>query len=277
MQVSLLQCQSSCSVTENLAFIESQLKLLPRQANKPQLVVLPECCLLFGGPERQQLEHATTAIHSQLKQDLAALALTYNIVLVAGSIPILAEDGRIYNRCYVFDTDASVIGQYDKLHLFDVEVADETEQYRESDAFCPGSQVTVVDTPFGKLGLAICYDLRFADLFRALREAGAEIIALPAAFTKVTGEAHWQVLLQARAIETQCFVLAAAQWGVHNCGTRETWGHSMVVHPWGNIMAQQPRGVGWVNADINLNELQALRRKMPIIAHNRFQSPLLKL
>ncbi|MCL1050080.1 carbon-nitrogen hydrolase family protein [Shewanella abyssi] len=275
MQVSLLQCQSSCSVIENLAFIESQLKSLPQQDDNRQLVVLPECCLLFGGQESQQLEYATDEIHSQLKQDLAALASQYSVVLVAGSIPILAEDGRIYNRCYVFDTDGSTLGHYDKLHLFDVEVADGTKQYRESDAFCPGKHITVVDTPFGKLGLAICYDIRFADLFRALREAGAEIITLPAAFTKVTGEAHWQVLLQARAIETQCFVLAAAQWGVHNDGGRETWGQSMIVGPWGDIVAQKPTGTGWLSAELNMCDLHAIRTKMPIIKHNRFQSPQL--
>ena len=275
MQVNLLQCQSGRSVIDNLKFIESQLKQLPHETDSQQLVVLPECCLLFGGQESQQLEYATDEAHSQLKQDLAALASKYSIVLVAGSIPILAEDGRIYNRCYVFDTDASVLGYYDKLHLFDVEVSDGTKQYRESDAFCPGKHITVVDTPFGKLGLSICYDIRFADLFRALREAGAEIIALPAAFTKVTGEAHWQVLLQARAIETQCFVLAAAQWGVHNDGGRETWGQSMIISPWGSIIAEKPSGTGWVSAELDMSELTDVRAKMPIINHNRFQSPKL--
>ena len=275
MQVSLLQCQSSRSVAENLEFIESQLKQLTRQIDSQQLVVLPECCLLFGGRESQQLEYASDEAHSQLKQDLAGLASKYNIVLVAGSIPILAEDGRIYNRCYVFDTDASILGFYDKLHLFDVEVSDGTKQYRESDAFCPGQHITIVDTPFGKLGLSICYDIRFPDLFRALREAGAEIIALPAAFTKVTGEAHWQVLLQARAIETQCFVLAAAQWGVHNDGGRETWGQSMIISPWGNIIAEKPSGTGWLSAELDMGELLDVRAKMPIINHNRFKSPKL--
>ena len=276
MQVNLLQCQSSRSVAENLEFIESQLKQLRQESASEQLVVLPECCLLFGGRESQQLEYATDEAHSSLKQDLAALASKYRLVLVAGSISILAEDGRIYNRCYVFGTDGSVLGHYDKLHLFDVEVTDGTKQYRESDAFCPGKHITVVDTPFGKLGLAICYDIRFPDLFRVLREAGAEIIVLPAAFTKVTGEAHWQVLLQARAIETQCFVLAAAQWGLHNDGGRETWGQSMIISPWGNIIAQKLSGTGWVSAQLDMSELETVRAKMPIINHNRFQSPKLQ-
>ncbi|MGS0682575.1 carbon-nitrogen hydrolase family protein [Shewanella sp. 125m-7] len=276
MQVSLLQCRSSRSVPDNLAFIESQLKSLPQKIDGPQLVVLPECCLLFGGEESQQLQYAVDAETSPLKQALAKLAAQYGVVIVAGSIPILAEDGRVYNRCYVFDTDGSILGQYDKLHLFDVEVTDGTKQYRESDAFCPGDHICVVDTPIGKLGLAICYDIRFADLFRAMREAGAELIAVPAAFTKVTGEAHWQVLLQARAIETQCFVLGAAQWGQHNQGSRETWGQSMIVSPWGDILAEKAQGTGWVQAQIDLESLQALRLKMPVISHNRFVSPTLK-
>ncbi|MGS0825167.1 carbon-nitrogen hydrolase family protein [Shewanella sp. 0m-8] len=276
MQVSLLQCQSSRSVSENLQFIESQLKSLPQKANESQLVVLPECCLLFGGEESQQLQYAMPTEDSKLKQDLAKLAAQYRVVMVAGSIPILAEDDRVYNRCYVFDVDGCVLGQYDKLHLFDVEVTDGTKQYRESDAFCPGKHISVVDTPVGKLGLVICYDLRFPDLFRAMREAGAELIAVPAAFTKVTGEAHWQVLLQARAIETQCFVLGAAQWGQHNQGSRETWGQSMIVSPWGEILAQKAQGTGWVQAEVDLQGLQALRAKMPVMAHNRFVSPQLK-
>lgn len=276
MYVNLLQCQSGCSVSENLAFIESQLKQLSFEAGVEQLVVLPECCLLFGGQESEQRQYAVDEAHSQLKQALADLAKQYKVVLVAGSIPILAEDERIYNRCYVFDHDGNVLSHYDKLHLFDVEVSDGTQQYRESDAFCPGKHISVVDTPFGKLGLAICYDLRFADLFRALREAGAEIIVLPAAFTKVTGAAHWQVLLQARAIETQCFVLAAAQWGQHNGGSRETWGQSMMISPWGNVIADKPSGTGWLSAKLDMSELQQVRMKMPIINHHRFQSPQLQ-
>lgn len=275
MQVNLLQCQSSRSVADNLAFIESQLKLLT-QKDSTQLVVLPECCLLFGGQESQQLQYATHAADSELKQALALLAAKYQVVLVAGSIPILAEDGRVYNRCYVFAADGSVLGQYDKLHLFDVEVSDGTKQYRESDAFCPGDRIVVVDTPMGKLGLAICYDIRFADLFRALREAGAEMIALPAAFTKVTGEAHWQILLQARAIETQCFIFGAAQWGQHNQGSRETWGQSMIVSPWGEIIAQKHAGTGWLQVEIDLQSVQDIRAKMPVINHNRFVLPQLK-
>ncbi|NMH65229.1 carbon-nitrogen hydrolase family protein [Shewanella salipaludis] len=275
MQISLLQCQSSRDVVANLEFIESQLECLPREANEPQLVVLPECSLLFGGHERQQLQYAGDERQSSLKSALGALAKRYDVYLVAGTIPMRADEGRVYSRCYLFDNSGEVLGQYDKLHLFDVDVADGTKEYRESDTFCPGEHISVVDTPLGKIGLAVCYDLRFPELFRAMRLAGAEFIALPSAFTKVTGEAHWQSLIQARAIETQCFLLAAAQWGQHNEGSRETWGQSMIVDPWGQIMAQRQTGTGWIQAKPDMLQLQRIRRQMPVMEHNRFAAPSL--
>lgn len=276
-----MQCQSSRDVSANLLFIESQLEELTRQRlqwdkDAPHLVVLPECSLLFGGHESQQLAYAGDSHLSPLKSALSALAARYCVYMVAGTIPALAEDGRVYSRCYLFDDKGDTLGQYDKLHLFDVDVADGTKQYRESETFCPGNHISVIDTPFGKIGLTICYDLRFPDLFRALRLAGAEIITVPSAFTKVTGEAHWQVLLQARAIETQCFILAAAQWGAHNEGSRETWGQSIVIGPWGEVIAEQKTGTGWVHADINVAEVHSIRSKMPVAQHNRFIAPNLK-
>ena len=239
-------------------------------------MVLPECSLLFGGHESQQLAYAGDANSSSLKIALSDMAKRYQVYLIAGTIPRLSEDGRVYSRCYFFDDNGVVLGQYDKLHLFDVDVADNTHQYRESDTFCPGKHITVVDTPFGKIGLAICYDLRFPDLFRALRLAGADFIALPSAFTKVTGAAHWQPLIQARAIETQCFILAAAQSGQHNEGSRETWGQSMVVDPWGSILAELKTGCGWVQTRVDRDKQQQIRAQIPVVAHNRFQVPALK-
>ncbi len=237
--------------------------------------MLPECSLLFGGHEDQQLAVASSDEESELKQQLAALAKRYQVYMVAGTIPISADAGRVYSRSYLFDDQGNTLGSYDKLHLFDVEVADDTKSYRESDTFCPGDRITVIDTPFGKIGLAICYDIRFADLFRALRLAGAELIALPSAFTKVTGEAHWQTLIQARAIETQCYLLAADQWGQHNHGGRETWGQSMIVDPWGRIIAEKKSGLGWVQSRIDLGELAKIRQQIPVVKHNRFITPSL--
>ncbi|MCG9695496.1 carbon-nitrogen hydrolase family protein [Shewanella sp. Isolate11] len=274
MQVSLLQCQSGQDVRANLNFINEQLNQL-KVTTRPHLVVLPECCLLFGGHESQQLAYACTDEHSELKQELAAMAAAFGIYLVAGTIPILAGDGRIYSRSYLFDDQGQTLGHYDKLHLFDVDIKDSTKSYRESDTFCPGERVSVVDTPFGKVGMAICYDLRFADLFRAMRLQGADIIVLPAAFTRVTGKAHWQPLLQARAIENQCFVLAAAQWGIHNEGRRETWGHSSIIGPWGEVIAQKPEQCGWLTSSIDISETVEIRKGIPVVEHNRFSDPKL--
>lgn len=275
MQVSLLQCQSSRDVDANLKVIGEQFERLTA-TDKPHLVVLPECCLLFGGHESQQLAHADSDELSVLKQALANLAAQYRVYLVGGTIPILAADGRVYSRCYLFDDNGRTLGHYDKLHLFDVDVADGTKHYRESDTFCPGERISVIDTPFGKVGMAICYDLRFADLFRAMRLQGADIIVLPAAFTRVTGLAHWMPLLQARAIETQCFVLAAAQWGQHNQGSRETWGHTCVVGPWGDVLAQKPEQCGWLTTCINVGDVEDIRKGIPVVKHNRFIEPKLR-
>ncbi|QSX33228.1 carbon-nitrogen hydrolase family protein [Shewanella avicenniae] len=276
MQVSLLQCQSSRKPLENLAFIEQQLAQLPRQAAEPQLVVLPECSLLFGGHEGEQLAWASTSGDDSLKARLATLAKRYQVYLAAGTIPVASGDGRVYSRSILFDDQGVELGSYDKLHLFDVNVSDNTGAYRESDTFCAGERVSVIPTPFGNLGMTVCYDLRFADLFRALRLQGAELIIVPAAFTKVTGAAHWEVLLRARAIETQCYILAAAQWGAHNEGGRQTWGQSMIVDPWGNIVAQLAEGTGWVQAKLDKQLVAKVRQDMPVCQHNRFAAPQLQ-
>ncbi|NKF49087.1 carbon-nitrogen hydrolase family protein [Shewanella sp. WXL01] len=286
MQWNLLQCQSSKDVQANLSFIESQLKQLPRESDEPQLVVLPECSLLFGGHESEQLKYAGSRDDNPLADALSKLAKQYQVYLIAGTIPYKAEPSqntdtadnaksKVYSRCYAFDDKGQTLGHYDKIHLFDVEVADGTRSYRESDTFAAGERITVIDTPFGKIGLAICYDLRFADLFRALRLQGADIIVLPSAFTKVTGQAHWQILLQARAIETQCYLLGANQWGTHNQGSRETYGHSMIVDPWGNVVAVKPEQTGWLQARIDMSEMKKIRQNMPVLGHNRFIEPKL--
>ncbi|RLV59026.1 carbon-nitrogen hydrolase family protein [Parashewanella curva] len=276
MQINVLQCRSGRDFDENLAFLREQFEMLPQVEHEQQLVVLPECVLLFGGHESLQIRALGEGNENPFTQALAELASQYQVYLVAGTVPELSQDGRFYSRCYVFDPQGQVMGQYDKLHLFDVDVADGTKQYRESETFCPGEHVAVVDTPLGKIGLAICYDLRFPELFQAMREQGAEIIALPAAFTKVTGKAHWQTLLQARAIETQTYVVAAAQWGQHPTSRRETWGHSMIVNPWGEIMAEKPSDIGWVQAKPDFAKMNRIRNEMPVLEHKRFQSAVLK-
>jgi predicted amidohydrolase len=168
----------------------------------------------------------------------------------------------------VFNEQGEVVARYDKIHLFDAIVNDSQSRYQESEHYRPGEKITLVDTPVGRLGLTVCYDLRFPELFAQLRDQGAEIIAVPSAFTWVTGQAHWQPLLQARAIETGCFILAAGQGGQHN-EKRKTWGHSQIVDPWGSVMAEIEQGPGTVCATIDLNQLQDVRKQLPVFEHRQ--------
>ena len=179
---------------------------------------------------------------------------------------VAQSENKIRAACLLYNDQGEQVARYDKIHLFDVSMLDSDEKYTESDSIEAGDQAVVVDTPFGKLGLAICYDLRFPELFRTMLEHGMEIIALPSAFTAITGRAHWNTLVRARAIENLCFVLAAAQGGYHLNG-RETYGHSMIVDPWGQVMNELANGSGLVCADIDLDYLQDIRRTFPCLDH----------
>jgi predicted amidohydrolase len=169
----------------------------------------------------------------------------------------------------LIDEQGERVARYDKLHLFDVDVADSCGRYRESDDYAHGQRLVVADTPVGRLGLTVCYDLRFPELYGALREAGAELISVPAAFTALTGAAHWQVLTRARAIETQCYLLAAGQGGGHP-GARETFGHSAIIDPWGRVLAEQAQGEALLLAARDAAEQAAIRQRMPVARHKRF-------
>ncbi|WP_312390342.1 carbon-nitrogen hydrolase family protein, partial [Pseudomonas sp.] len=205
-----------------------------------------------------------------LKRTARALKLW----IVAGTLPLppLGQPEAKAHACsLLIDERGEVVARYDKLHLFDVDVADNRGRYRESDDYAHGSQVVVADTPLGKVGLSVCYDLRFPELYSALRAAGAELITAPAAFTAVTGAAHWEVLIRARAIETQCYLLAAAQGGIHP-GPRETHGQAAIVDPWGRIIAQQARGEAVLLAERDIDQQASIRARMPVITHRRFFS-----
>jgi predicted amidohydrolase len=196
------------------------------------------------------------------------------VFLLLGSTAVTADEGRVFNRSLMFDPNGKTSARYDKINLFDVTLGG-TETYRESDGVAPGGQAVVVDGPMGaKIGLSICYDLRFADLYRALAVAGAEILTVPAAFTRPTGEAHWEVLLRARAIETGAFVLAPAQGGQHEDG-RGTWGHSMIIDPWGAVVAQLDHDEpGVLIADLDLDRVAEARAKIPAWRGGRaFEGP----
>lgn len=273
MLMAVIQLVSSTAIEYNLDVIEQQLQRLRREhgMDEPLLAVLPECCLLFGGEEGLWRRLAEQPGSGPMQQRLSQLARQYRCYLLAGTLPLQAADGRAAAASLLFDDRGEQRARYDKLHMFDVEVADGTRSYLESKHTCAGDEVTVVDTPFGRIGMGVCYDLRFSALFRELRARGAELIVLPSAFTRVTGEAHWEVLLRARAIEGQCYLLAANQGGVHANG-RETWGHSMIVDPWGKIIARvvSGEGVAWARSEPGL--LERVRSSMPMAQQERFSA-----
>ncbi|MCO4798597.1 MAG: carbon-nitrogen hydrolase family protein [Colwelliaceae bacterium] len=269
VKLSAIQLTSTPNVEENLAEIDRQLSILtPHQNN---LVVLPECCLYFGGRDSEQLTLAKETYEKQsLQNNLALLAQKHSVNLVAGSIPLyLPELNKFTNSCCVFASTGEQLAQYDKIHLFDVNVDDSEKNYHESRFTHAGKDVVTAEINECKVGLSVCYDLRFPELYRQLTTLGAQIITVPSAFTKVTGQAHWETLLRARAIENQVYIVAAGQQGKHVNG-RETWGHSMIINPWGEILACQEEGQTPISVDVCLNELTNIRKAIPVAEHNRF-------
>ena len=232
-----------------------------------ELVALPENVAL--------MEHRTALVQASAvplerhpaARFFSALAEETGVWLLAGSMGVSASDGRSANCSVLIDPSGAIVATYDKIHMFDVDLPT-GESYRESAAFRPGGQAVVAETPWGGLGMTVCYDLRFPQLYRALAHAGARLIAVPAAFTKLTGEAHWHVLLRARAIETGCFVLAPCMWGSHS-GGRKTYGHSLIVDPWGEVLADGGEGVGIAMADLELARVERARATIPALAHDR--------
>lgn len=242
-----------------------------------KLLVLPENAAIFGASEQQRLAARTDAIMAWFSAQAAAHRLT----LVAGTLPLpFRPDGtpvpgqRVRSAALVWGPSGELIGRYDKRHLFDVEVVDAQGRYQESATFEPGDEVAIMETGIGKLGILTCYDLRFPEQARALRRQGAEILVVPAAFTAVTGEAHWQVLLRARAIENQCLVIGAGQGGQHG-PQRQTWGHSQIIDAWGTVLAEQETaGEGLVVAAFDRAEQSRLRQRMPVEQHRLDGQPL---
>jgi len=240
--------------------------LIERAAGEgADVVVLPENLLAMPPRPRDLL--AMTADSERAIDDLSGWARAQGIWVVAGTIPLRpadADDERVAARTLVFDHRGEIVAQYDKIHLFDVTLPDGREVYRESAVFRPGHDPVVVDTPAGRLGLATCFDLRFPELFRQLADLGADWFCLPSAFTEPTGRAHWEVLLRARAIENGCWMVAAAQVGDHADG-RRTWGHSMVIDPWGDVLADCGATADTVAvADFDLGRRDRLRESFPV-------------
>jgi predicted amidohydrolase len=230
-------------------------------------VQTPENTALMELKPELVFEAAETEDKNAPLAHLKGLARELGIFLHIGSLAIKLDQAHVANRSYVIDPEGHIAARYDKLHMFDVDLPG-GESYRESQYFRAGDKAVVVDLPFGRLGLSICYDLRFPALYRALASAGAELIAVPSAFTKQTGEAHWRVLARARAIETGAFVLAATQGGLHENG-RATYGHSVVISPWGEVLAECGENPGVILADIDLAAVEEARMRIPALEHGR--------
>ncbi|MBI5785164.1 MAG: carbon-nitrogen hydrolase family protein [Rhodocyclales bacterium] len=263
MKIAAIQMISGPEVAPNLV---TAARLIGEAAARgASLVALPEYFPLIGATDAARLAARETAGTGPLQDFLAGMARQHGIWLVGGSIPLAGRDpGKLLNSCLVFDDQGKQAARYDKIHLFGFTKG--AEHYDEAATIEPGEQVVTVDTPVGRAGLAICYDLRFPELFRAL--GPIDLLALPAAFTDTTGRAHWEMLLRARAVENQCYVLAAAQGGQHPTG-RMTHGNSMIIDPWGDILARMDKGEGVITAELDPARIAEVRSSLPALAHRK--------
>jgi len=264
-----VQTNSGREIAPNVEAASALVREARRQG--ADLIALPENVTMVE-PEGARLR--AKAQSEEAHPGLAAfreLARETGAWLLVGSLAIKLGDGRIANRSYLLEPGGGVVARYDKIHMFDVDL-ENGESYRESATFRPGEAAVVAETPWGLLGMTVCYDLRFPHLYRSLAHAGASMITVPSAFTEVTGRAHWHVLLRARAIETGCFVIAPAQCGVHAEG-RRTFGHSLIVDPWGEVLADAGKEVGVIAAEIDLAKVGRARKMIPSLTHDRDFAP----
>lgn len=267
MRVAAIQMSSGADVDGNL---ETAGSLLAAAANDGcMLAVLPENFALMPVKSRDKTAAAEQPGHGRIQDFLGAAARRLGLWIVGGSLPLVSPDAqRVYGGCPVYDAEGRQRACYRKIHLFDVKLPNRDESYQESWSMFPGDEAVTVDTPAGTLGLSICYDLRFPELYRRLVDGGARLFTVPAAFTKVTGAAHWHTLLRARAIENLAYVIAPGQYGRHP-DDRETFGHSLIVDPWGRILAERIDGEGIVAADIDPDLPARLRAEFPALANRR--------
>lgn len=267
-RVAAIQMTSGDDVKENLMMAK---KLIAEAAaTGVGLVVLPEMFATMGMDQEEKIKLRETSGSGLIQDFLHAEALRHGIWIVGGTIPITVPDSDIQSRaaCLVINDKGEDVARYDKVHLFDVHLRASQENYLESKTIEPGDRVVVLDTPFGRLGLAVCYDIRFPEMFRRMQAQDVEIIALPTAFTYTTGAAHWDILVRARAIENLSFLVAACQTGVHP-NKRKTYGHSMIVNPWGEVISTLETESGVISAEINLDYMHQLRQDFPVLLHRK--------
>jgi nitrilase len=266
-RVAAIQMSSGDSLDANLR--QAARLLLEARSRDCVLAVLPENFAYVGKRDTDKLAIAESVGKGRVQEFLARTAARHAMWIVGGSLPLKTPETELcYGASCVFDADGRAVACYRKMHLFDVDLPDRHESYRESASMDPGDQPKTVDTAAGRLGLSICYDLRFPELYRRLVDEGAQLFSVPSAFTFATGTAHWHTLLRARAIENLAYVIAAGQHGTHPNG-RTTFGHSLIVDPWGQVVAEQDSGDGVVVAEIDLSLSRRLREEFPVLRHRR--------
>ena len=263
--VASIQLSSGPNVQANLLEVSKYLEEISKTQSK--LVVLPENFALMPENDLSFLDNAEVIGSGPIQEFISENAKKYKIWIIAGTIPIKTNvSKKVTSTTLVYNEAGEVVSRYDKIHLFDVELPNSNESYNESEVFQPGKDLKVIETPVGIVGLAICYDLRFPELFRLLHASKVEIIVLPAAFTEQTGKVHWETLVRARAIENLCYMVTSCQDGYHISG-RQTHGNSMIVNPWGQIMSRITSGSGFIGCEINHKQLKSIREKFPVLAH----------
>ncbi|HEB55516.1 MAG TPA: carbon-nitrogen hydrolase family protein [Gammaproteobacteria bacterium] len=266
-RIAAIQMASGPKVSANLTEAG---RLIARAADAGAgMVVLPENFACMSMQDGDQLKYREREGEGPIQNFLQEQADKHRVWLVGGTIPLFGKDElRMRASCLIYDERGVQRGRYDKIHLFDVLLEENQETYHESATTEPDRKITVIDTPFGRLGLAICYDLRFPELFRRMLNEQVDIFAIPSAFTAITGRAHWEVLVRARAIENLCYVVASAQGGYHVNG-RETHGHSMIVDPWGVVQDELDNGSGFVIAEVDMDRIKNIRRTFPVLEHRK--------
>jgi len=270
LRVACIQPCSGQDMAENLRVACELVRAAEGEGAK--LIALPENVALMDHRTEEVRAQATLVENHPAIKAFAEIARDTGAWILAGSVGALAPDGRMANCSVLLNDKGAIAARYDKIHMFDADLPN-GEIYRESDSFRPGVDAVVAATPWGGLGMSVCYDLRFPQLYRALAHGGAEMIAIPAAFTKVTGEGVWHVLNRARAIESAAFVLSPCMWGSHS-GGRTTFGHSLIIDPWGAVLADAGEGVGFVTAEIDLADVAKARASIPALQHDReFNAP----
>lgn len=268
-RAAVLQLVSSDQLADNLANAHRLIDDACRDG--AEFVLLPENFAFMGCEEQDKLDLKEPAGAGKIQTFLSQQAQLHGIWLCGGTIPIAAYAAdKIRAASLLYDPHGKVVARYDKIHLFDVNVYGGDECYRESSTFEPGGDMIVAELPFANIGMSVCYDLRFPELYRAMHAHGVNLITAPSAFTFSTGEQHWESLLRVRAAENLCYVMAANQGGMH-ANQRKTWGHSMIINPWGEILAELEMGPGFVCADIDMAELSQIRRTFPALDHRKIQ------